>query len=107
MNSNDALWHAADAVMEVIGELFPDGLAEREREAIRYDIAYRLAWAIGGLQIYFPNHDALDAPAIEEAIVREFNGRNTDELALRYGLSEVAVYRILRRNRERKASKRP
>lgn len=99
--ANDALWLATDAALELIEELFPGKLTPEEREAIRHDLAYRLTWAIGGLQLYFPTHDAIEAVAVREVIVRDFDGRNASELALRHGISTVAVYRILARHRKR------
>ncbi len=63
--------------------------------------ALKLSEALGGLPFYFPKIGTLIGKRRDERICREFNGANYRELAMKYGLTEVWVRRILGRGRRR------
>ncbi len=100
----ELLYGAADVLVQMAEELMPGGFTAEERDMLRQETAWRLACAIGGTNVYWPTPSSLECPAIFDAILREFNGRNTNELAVRYGTSSTQIYRIIKR--ARKAAKR-
>jgi Mor family transcriptional regulator len=95
----EMLLHAADALVELAEELMPGGFTAEEREMLRHEAAWRLVCAIGGTQMYWPSPASIESAAIEKSIVRNFNGRNINELAVRYGISVIHAYRILKKAR--------
>jgi Mor family transcriptional regulator len=97
--ATEMLYHAADALVELAEELMPGRFTAEEREMLRHEAAWRLVCAIGGMQVYLPTPANIESAAIEESILREFNGRNINELAVRYGISVIHAYRILKKAR--------
>lgn len=61
-----------------------------------------VVYNFGGLNIYFPKFENLTAPARNRLIIREFNGGNYDELALKYRVTESWVRQIVKQDRDRK-----
>jgi Mor family transcriptional regulator len=57
---------------------------------------------LGGSLIYIPKDTARARRRRDDAIVREFTGRNHDALARKYGVSTLHVYRILAAARPRR-----
>ncbi len=82
------------------------GLSEPEANSLAYHIMRDLVRVFGGMQTYIPMATCIDVYEKREAIAREFNGRNTRELAKKYGVSVVHVYRILKQQRSRQRGKR-
>lgn len=65
-----------------------------------FEIVRRFAASTGGTSIYIPKVDQLLRYGRDEEIVREFRGDNVKAIARKYGISEVWVYAIIRRQRE-------
>ncbi|MDG4595509.1 MAG: Mor transcription activator family protein [Candidatus Contendobacter sp.] len=57
---------------------------------------------LGGSLIYIPKDTARARRQRNDAIVREFTGRNHDALARKYGVSTLHVYRLLAAARQRR-----
>lgn len=74
----------------------PEGLADRFTDWLQD--------AFGGQMVYFPKEDL---PKRDAAIYAAFNGGNYAELARRFGLSEVRIYTIIRRERRRRQPRLP
>jgi Mor family transcriptional regulator len=55
----------------------------------------KLAYIIGGNTIYFPKLDRLIQPARDRLIIKEYNGSNLKELAVKYDLTDVWVRKII------------
>lgn len=64
------------------------------------DMAVHLARGIGtdigGRSFYIPKGTGAETAKVAAAITREFNGRNTAELAVKYRLTQMRVYQILK-----------
>ena len=87
-------------LFDQLGLLRPD-----ERDAIAARIGTRvadyMAFAWGGLNVYI----AKDNHRRAAMMVAEFNGKNHAELALKYGVCQQTVYKILKREREARKGK--
>lgn len=59
----------------------------------------QLAFAAGGRQFYLPAGKLLGNALRDREIWHHFTGRNVSELAIKYKLTEVHVYSILKRQR--------
>jgi Mor family transcriptional regulator len=90
--------HAAAVLVEMN---FPPAQADQAA----FEIVRRFAAAAGGVSIYIPKIDHLLRHEREEAISREFKGDNVQALARKYGVSEVWIYAIIRRQRSLKRQK--
>jgi Mor family transcriptional regulator len=91
--------HAAAVLVEMN---FPPPQAEHAA----FEIVRRFAAAAGGISIYVPKVDHLLRHERDEAIAREFRGANVQALARKYGVSEVWIYAIIRRQRRLKRQKK-
>ncbi len=60
--------------------------------------AVRQHW--GGQQVYIPIGAGFEITQRDEAMWREFNGHNHDDLVRKYHVSLQHVYRVIRRMRE-------
>ncbi|WP_161624002.1 Mor transcription activator family protein [Methylohalobius crimeensis] len=69
-----------------------------------FDIAKEAVEAVsdvcGGRQVYFPMGVSIRTALRDEQIMREFNGRNIDDLSRRYRLSHARIYQILDNHRK-------
>lgn len=54
----------------------------------------------GGRQFYLPSGKNLDLALRDAMIFKEFNGRNSIELAEKHGMTQQNVYRIIKKLRE-------
>lgn len=57
--------------------------------------ARRITKMIGGARVYLPKERALNTKARDEAIRRDYNGRNMAEIQRTYRVSRATVYRII------------
>lgn len=64
-----------------------------------FEIVRRFAAAAGGTSVYIPKVDQLFRYDRDAAIARDFRGDNVKAIARKYGISEVWVYAIIRRQR--------
>jgi len=71
-----------------------------------YLIMRRIAEAVGGAGVYIPTADSIERHERDEAIWREFSGDNVNELARRYGVTTIHLYRLIKRMRADQAAKR-
>jgi len=90
---------AAGVLVELAEELAPGRFTAEEREMLRHEAAWRLVCVVGGTQAYWPLSASIESAAIEESILRDFDGRNVNELAARYGTTAIHVYRVLKKAR--------
>lgn len=68
-------------------------------EIIGVENFVKLSCLYGGIPIYIPKLKNLIIPARNAKIFKEFNGRNTRELALKYNLSLRYMYELTREKR--------
>lgn len=92
--------HAADVLKTELG-LDPERAAHGG-----YLIMRRIAEAVGGAAIYIPTADSIERHERDEAIWREFTGDNVHELARKYGVTTIHLYRLIKRLRAEEAAKR-
>lgn len=60
------------------------------------EVVLALAVYFGGRPVYLPKGAALEAALLHAQIWHSFNGRNTDELAERHGLTVRQVQKVLK-----------
>ena len=82
------------------------GLDAEQADYLGYHIMRAIAEHAGGAQVYIPKADSIERCARDEAIWQAFRGDNHRELARRYGVTEIHVYRIIRRMREVERARR-
>ena len=79
-------------------ELTLDDLQEQHRqyaEVIGIDNLLRLSDTYGGTSIYIPQRRELLKNRTYNAIYREFDGSNVDQLVKKYGGSKSTIYKIV------------
>jgi Mor family transcriptional regulator len=72
-------------------------------KAIGVEAFIRLAMAAGGTVFYIPKADSLLQPARDRKIIKEFNGYNYKELAIKYNLSETWVRQVIQQDQLNKS----
>lgn len=93
---------AAEVRIEDLREICPTTLLIVE--AIGPEAFVELAHALGGISVYIPKFESVIAAARDRVILREFKNSNYTELALKYGISEVWVRKIVNRQRAQAAN---
>ena len=73
-------------------------------QAIGVDAFVEMSHATGGISIYVPKFESVIAAARDRIIIKEFDGSNYAELAIKYGISEVWVRQIINRQRVKENS---
>lgn len=76
----------------------PDDLNEEQQhlaELIGLDNFAKLVQVFGGTNIYIPKAEAFERSIRNEKIRQEYNGRNIKSLAVKYGLTERQVYKLI------------
>ncbi len=76
----------------------PDDLNEEQQhlaELIGLDNFTKLVQVFGGTNIYIPKAEAFGRTVRNEKIRQEYNGRNIKSLAVKYGLTERQVYKLI------------
>ena len=80
-------------------EITPDMLPKQHRilvEIIGLEATLALSKGLGGVDYYIPKMDGVMRNARDKLIRRDYNGRNVKELALKYELSAVQIYTIIK-----------
>lgn len=85
--------HAAAVLREA------HGFDPEKADHAAFEIVRAFAKSVGGAQVYIPTADSLLRHERDEAIWRDFDGRNTLELARKYGVTVIHVCRIIKRKR--------
>jgi Mor family transcriptional regulator len=88
----------ADHAAAVLKEDF--GMETERADHAGYLIMRRIAEAVGGAGVYIPTIDSIERHERDEAIWREFTGHNHLELARKYGITTIHIYRLIKRLRE-------
>ena len=90
----DALAEIADAAA---GVLVRDGGLDADQAAhLGYLIMREIAEIAGGSQIYVPKADSIARHERDLAIWAEYSADRHDDIARRYGLSSIYLYRLMR-----------
>jgi len=89
----DMAAHVQTVLIEY-GQIDPVKASSQGEEA-----AERVARAWGGATIYFPKGDYIHSHRMAQTFWREYNGRNTQELARKHGISLVWAYKIIKNKR--------
>jgi Mor family transcriptional regulator len=76
------------------------GIEDKKAFQMALESCQTLAESYAGLQFYFPKGKKLLSIINQSKVFQECNGRNIDELAIKYGYSAVHIYRML--NKEHK-----
>ena len=82
------------------------GIDAERAEHAGYMIMRRLAEAVGGAGVYIPTADSIERHERDEAIWREFKGDNHAELARRYGVTTIHIYRLIKRMTAEESARR-
>lgn len=70
-------------------------LIKRTIAIIGLDAFVQLCFEIGGVPLYLPKIESVLAKARDRVIIQEFTGYNYSDLALRYGVTEAWVRRLI------------
>lgn len=97
---NETLSDLAQCVRELLARRIPTDQAADLALEITEGIRVRF----GGCQIYVPKEDASRRAQRDQAIMREFDGRNHRDLAIRHNLSLKQVYAVIARTKENGAA---
>ena len=71
------------------------GVEEKKAFDMALETCQTLVGRYAGLQFYFPKGKKLLSIINQSKIFQECNGRNVDELAIKYGYSAAHIYRML------------
>ncbi|MDF2415850.1 Mor transcription activator family protein [Aeromonas sp. 1HA1] len=89
----------AELVDVLACELARGGMAQEQARAQARKLALVQAHYMGGRAYYIPTGEHLKAALRDRAIWDEFNGRNIDQLARKYGLSVPQTYAVVAEQR--------
>ncbi|MGL5216990.1 MAG: Mor transcription activator family protein [Aeromonas hydrophila] len=81
-------------------ELVRGGMVQEQAKAQARKLVLVQAHYMGGRAYYIPTGDHLKAALRDRAIWDEFNGRNIDQLARKYGLSVPQTYAVVAEQRQ-------
>jgi len=87
----------ADAAARTLRDVA--GMEGEQADYLGYHVMRAIAEQVGGAQVYIPKADSIARCARDEAIWRDFRGANHRELARLYGVTEIHIYRIVKRMR--------
>jgi len=83
-------------LLELNVELLKDaGIEDKKAFDMALKTCQTLTGRYSGLQFYFPKGKKLLSIINQSKIFQECNGRNVDELAIKYGYSAAHIYRML------------
>jgi len=88
-------------IKEISIEDLPPSYQEVAR-IVGVENAVKLSEQLGGLGFYFPKIDSLIQKKRDEKIRKEFSGCNHQELARKYGLSEIWIRNIVQNGESKK-----
>jgi Mor family transcriptional regulator len=92
--------HIAHALTELIG-------VEKERaEHVAQEIADRMAAHWGGQNVYFPMGQSIKLSRRDRQVYDDFNGSNHSDLARKYSISLVWIYKIVKAVRKEEIARR-
>ncbi|MPW32008.1 hypothetical protein F9L16_23985 [Agarivorans sp. B2Z047] len=97
-NSDSCRWSGLTG--EVFEALKQELVDVDESGEVAARLVMMLSKNFGGAQLYFPRATALKIHIRNNAIWRDFNGKNITQLVREYGLSQPAVYRIIQQKRK-------
>lgn len=97
---NEALSDLAQCVRELLARRIPTDQAADLAVEITEGIRARF----GGSQVYIPKGDANRRAQRDQAILREFDGGNHRDLAIRHSLSLKEIYRVLAITKKRRGA---
>ena len=80
---------AVDTIIKQVIE--KTNLSDEQKSDLLEKIESALRFEFGGLSVYINSKQRIDAQQLK----KEFNGRNIDALATRYGVNRATVYRNL------------
>lgn len=72
---------------------------------ISNELMYQVSQHWGGQSIYIIKDDTFQAEERDIQIYKEFNGHNHSELAKKYDLTEIYIYRIVKRMTEQERNR--
>lgn len=81
-------------------------LSEEESRLLAKKVTLDIAHDFGGEMIYIPKGILVHLTGRDLKIWQEFNGKNHNELARKYGVSVVWVYKILKKVQQEEVAKR-
>jgi len=96
-HSPEFLADIADAAAQTLRETA--GMEAERADYLGYHIMRAIAERVGGAQVYIPKVDSIERCARDVAIWQAFRGDNHRELARCYGVTEIHIYRIVKRMR--------
>lgn len=108
MRAVTAVYNETEILKKVSVEDFP-GEYQAIVKRLGVTLALELIKERGGTNVYVPVYDCVTSAARNRLLREDFNGRNYQELAVKYGISEVWVRRIIdgeRRLRAKEAFER-
>ncbi len=83
-----------------------DPLSDEALAAMSVNLVHQLVESFGGTQPYIPSGTKYHQAVKAAQIVKEFDGRNTRQLAVKHKLSEVRVYQIIKGEAAKKRDSR-
>ncbi|KGP77286.1 hypothetical protein JT05_00050 [Desulfosporosinus sp. Tol-M] len=86
-----------ELIQDIKNEDLPEIYSELA-ECIGKENALKLGLAFAGVYLYIPKLDKLIIPLRNSKIIKEYNGYNIKQLAIKYGLTEYWIRNILKRN---------
>ncbi|MBJ8477190.1 Mor transcription activator family protein [Acinetobacter bereziniae] len=78
---------------------------EASANQISNELMYQVSQHWGGQSIYIIKDDTFQAEERDIQIYKEFNGHNHTELAKKYNLCEIYIYRIVKRMHEQERNR--
>lgn len=86
----------------IVADVAKKGLAISDEDArqMGVEVAILVAQEWGGANIYVPSNLKVNIATRDMKLFREFNGHNQNELARKYKISVVWVYKIIKRARQ-------
>ena len=84
---------------EILDSLTLDDLQEKHREiaeVVGVEGLKHLSAVFGGVSIHIPTYEELTRGRVYRLIYEEYDGTNIRKLALKYGVCEATVYKVIR-----------
>lgn len=75
-------------------------ISEEDARQLGIEVAVLIAQEWGGANIYVPSNLKVNIATRDMKLYKEFNGHNQNELARKYKISVVWVYKIIKRVRQ-------
>lgn len=96
MRESELFSHLSSMVLKNIKTIAGDKIPFEQMEVIAERVKFDFAHSFGGQVIYIPSVRSTHAQRIYQKIFREFDGKNQNQLARKYGYSAQWIYRILK-----------